>query len=279
MKSLKQHIKHQPILEGVSYNNDTFSFDFEHDGKTDIIKLTNSKLKKVSASTNADDVFTFAFEPEKTVSGAILSKFYKEIKNLNFSEASDKRDFVHKATQLLHDEINLFSFSTIVFPQSRTDLNREIVKFIARSNNVDYVTFEMMKALPQNIKFNFKKFEDEVLNVEVEKHGKNVKLYNKYDKLRTLKNIDEILAKLSELDYFSIAEIAKSKYKPYFYDFLNFEDKQTEETFKELTNGDILLVDDFSTTKTTIYEMIRKIRSIGVYNRIVVFTIIGTSDL
>jgi orotate phosphoribosyltransferase len=81
------------------------------------------------------------------------------------------------------------------------------------------------------------------------------------------------------MQYFSIANAGKSKYKPYFTNFLKFKSNDERQQFIDIASNDILIVDDVTTTGSTILEICRIIRNAGVDSKIIVFTVIGNSTL
>jgi pyrimidine operon attenuation protein/uracil phosphoribosyltransferase len=123
--------------------------------------------------------------------------------------------------------------------------------------------FEMIKNNVKNVKFNYEKyFENNIDKYDNEKHRKMV-----------IGAIDDLISKIRSGDYFNMGK-QKLKYRPYFYDYLIFDDEKLS-NFCKIENRKILLIDDINTTGATMDEMLRYINSLNDTNEIYIFTIIG----
>lgn len=85
----------------------------------------------------------------------------------------------------------------------------------------------------------------------------------------------ELMPKLKSLDYFSIAQIVKSKYRPYITGFLDFKNIDDCNRFANLQGSDILVVDDINTTGSTLHEILRKLGKLNNNCNIYIYTLIG----
>ena len=85
----------------------------------------------------------------------------------------------------------------------------------------------------------------------------------------------QLIPKLHDLDYFSIAQNVKSKYSPYITGFLNFKNPEDIEKFSKLQGSNILVVDDINTTGSTMHEILRILGNINNDANIYVYTLIG----
>lgn len=264
------------INEGITFNNDAFIFDFSKDSANDIIKLSNPTLQSINVN-GLIDVIHFVYTPEQyALKSDIFNKFITYLKNGNFKEDANKRRFVTTAISKLHEYVNLLSVGSILYPQSRSNINIEIVKDIRKMSATRIDSFELIKNMPEHIEFDFDSFNKEelsMLNVD------GSKKYNNKDKQNVIASIKQIIARTKTLQYFSIASAAKSKYKPYFTNFLKFANDADKDAFLALSTKDILIVDDVTTTGTTILEICKIIRSMGIDSRIIVFTVVGNKNL
>ena len=102
------------LVEGITYNKETqtFSFDFEHDGQNDIIKLTEYGFQIEEFGR----CFYYAYKFEDTVDSAIRTAF---IKSLKFPDGhiqqSDKQLFLNNAINKLDKDISLPKYDLLVF--------------------------------------------------------------------------------------------------------------------------------------------------------------------
>jgi hypothetical protein len=264
------------INDGISFVNNQFEFDFNNDKSTDIVKLAKPTLKTITAN-GLIDVVHFVYKPElNALKSDIYTKFITYLKSGNFKDDTNKRKFINNAIAQLTDSINIFNVSTILYPQSRSNINIELVKSVRLASATQVYSFELIKELPENIDFDFDNFSNEEL------HMLNVdgsKKYNRSDRTNIIRSIKNMIAKTKSMQYFSIASAGKAKYRPYFVNFLKFKSAKEKQQFTDIACNDILIVDDVTTTGTTILEICRIIRNAGIDSKIIVFTVLGNDTL
>lgn len=260
------------ICEGVVYDAKTnsFIFDFDNDGDKDIVAMQKPVYSK---SGSAVDVYHFSYMPEPT--GKNYNEFLKFIKSPNAFDNKDIEHFVNIGIRkfIQDDNININEFGAILFPQSRSIINQKIVDALAHQLNVEVNTFEFIKNLPKNVKFNYKMFERIYLN-RLDKYGR--KMFNDDQKSKIVKSIEENFAKAISGDYFSIASALKTKYQKFIYDFLIFKNEEQRQDFIALERKPILIIDDVVTSGSTVNEICRIARANGITSKIVVFSLIGS---
>lgn len=116
---------------GITYDseNQRFVFDFEHDGKEDIVNLTGSGYQ-VEAFGKC---FYYGYEFAEQVEGSVRSAFIKHVK---FSEPiQDNPDlslFIRKAVDSLSHKINLYNYDLVVMPESSSRVNQYMLRYIYR---------------------------------------------------------------------------------------------------------------------------------------------------
>ena len=86
---------------------------------------------------------------------------------------------------------------------------------------------------------------------------------------------NELMPKIHSLDYFSIAQNVKPKYRQYITNYLTAGSGYEKDLMYLVQSNKILLVDDVNTTGATLSEIIRIIRNINVEAEIYVFTLLG----
>lgn len=142
------------LTEGVKYdaNSDTFSFNFEKDDEIDIIKLT-----KVGYNVYAfGHCFYYAYEFTDNVSSDKRTAFIHSIKfpDKRISD-EDKNKFITNAVNSLDRDISLPSYDLIVYPESLSELNREMFGYMNRIAQPKIANMESIKDLPSKIEFDY----------------------------------------------------------------------------------------------------------------------------
>lgn len=260
------------LNEGVSYDeeSDTFNFDFENDNETDIIQL-----KKVGYKVSAfNHCYYYAYQFTENVDSASRTAFIQSIKfpDERMSE-KDKRTFIVNAINRLDSDISLPSYKLIVYPESMSELNRDMLGYLNRFASPEIVNMELVKSLPSKIEFDYKRFSVEVLESKLP-NGKF--RYTEKQKKDVLLNIQKMMDDIHTLDYFSIAKnVKKNKYRQFiknYYTFINEEDKKI---YEMILSSNVLIVDDIVTSGTTLSHLLNCLRSVNDTNNIVIFSLIG----
>lgn len=285
INELKDHIKNLTLEElykiydgkildeGVEYdsNTDSFMFNFANDNKTDIIYL-----QKVGYQINAfDSCFYYAYEFRDDVDSKLRTKFIHGIKFPNGRiNKSDRNKFFINAVNKLNKDIHLSQYKVIVYPESMSELNREMMKYLSMiAHPQKYATIELIKELPLKIEFDYDKFNVEVLQAKTQ-DGRN--RYTEKQKEDVLNNIKTMMNDIHSLDYFSIARnVKKMKYRPYIKNYYTFRNDEDRKLYENIINSNVLIVDDIVTSGTTISFLLNALRTINDTNNIVVFSLIG----
>ena len=270
---IKKELKNQ-INEGVSFNGNSFDFNFIHDDEKDIIHLCNNNLEKKECM--GIKYYYYAYYFTKYTPSTIRTKF---LQTLKFHQEGDKEveRFISSAIEKLDKEIVLPLYDAIIVPESKSNLAREIsieaYKY-ARPNGV--YTFELIKDLPSRINFDYESFTYQVLNGFI--NGKP--RYTEKEKEEVLSIIENLINDIHKLDYFSIARnIKNKKYKPFITNYLKFASDREERAYKAITKSNVLIIDDIATSGTTLQQILKTIRTINDTNDITIFTLIGKNDL
>ena len=278
----------QFVNEGISFNDGKFAIT-KADNPDDIIYLNAAKLVKTTTLFGLQEhVYHYAYEFTSNAPSTIRTKFFNALRfDTGELDKADKDYLVSLAIKLFVDElkrnkINAYNFGSIVYPRSRSSLNREIISRISRTHRCTVSTFEVIKSATKDIQFNFDKFIDEVLeSTYIDQKGIERPRYTEKVKKEMLDKATKLLNDIRNSEYFSVAESVKSNlYKPYFYNYFSFEDDREARTFKAISEAKaILVVDDVTTTGSTLVETVRTIRALNVESPIVIFTIVGKQQL
>ena len=260
------------LLEGVAYNtnNDTFIFDFENDNESDIIKLSKVGYK-VSAFGRC---LYYGYEFTDNTSSLKRAAFIHSIKfpDGKISD-SDKNKFIINAINSLDKDISLPSYDLIVYPESLSELNRDMLRYLNRLAQPKVVNLELIKELPSKIEFDYDRFDIEFLQAKLP-DGRS--RYTDKQKEEVLNNIHNMMDAIHKLDYFSIARnVKKSKYRQVIKNFYKFKNNKDKRLYETIINSNVLVIDDISTSGTTISFILKCLRSINDTNKIVIFSLIG----
>ena len=81
-------------------------------------------------------------------------------------------------------------------------------------------------------------------------------------------------------DYFTIAkDVKKSRFRPYMMNFLRFKSEEDKALCATIRKQNVLIVDDVTTSGSTLNEILRALRVLNEDNRITIFSLIGRKDL
>lgn len=260
------------LSEGVHYNEelDSFLFDFESDDETDIISL-----KRVGHKIQAfNNCFYYGYGFDESVDSIMRSVF---IHSLKFPDGrisqQDLKTFVVNAVNSLDSAISLPKYDLIVYPESMSEMNREMLKYLNRLAVPEVVNMELIKELPSKIEFDYDRFKLEVLEAKLP-NGRS--RYTELQKKDVLKTIGEMMDSIHQLTYFSIArDVKKAKYRQYIKRYYTFKNDDDRKVYESIQNSNVLVIDDIVTSGTTLSHILKCLRSVNDSNNIVVFSLIG----
>lgn len=251
-----------------------FDFDFLHDGQNDIISLTGSGYNVEAFG----QCFYYGYEFAEQVDGALRSAF---IKYLKFSESIQKdsnlTQFLQKAVNDLGRKINLYHYDLIIMPESSSKVNQYLLRYLYRFAQPSLHYMELVKSLPSRITFDMDGYEMQYLN-DVLENGRP--RYTPAQKEEAKQRINDMMDLIHKKDYFTIAkDVKKSRFRPYIQRFLNFASPADEQLYASIHDQNILVVDDVTTSGSTLNEVLRALRTLNDSNHITVFSILGRKDL
>lgn len=268
----QQHI----LIEGVTYDADKgdFVFDFSNDAQTRNVSIRQN-IHQINAFGRC---YYYSYEFAPDVDSSLRTQFIKHIKfEENFQRSEDFSLLLNNAIGALDQNVNLPTFKAFVYPKSLSEINRRLMANIARISSPDIIEMEMLKELPQNIQFDYDRFQVEVLDSKLPNGQPR---FAPAAQQETLRSINEIMEAIHQKDYFSIArDVKKSKYRNYIKNFYKYPNKSQEQQYQLLTNSNVLLFDDIVTSGTTIYHLLNCLRCINDSNNIVIYSLIGNNKV
>lgn len=261
---------------GITYDSvlQRFVFDFEHDGTEDIVSLTGNGYQ-VEAFGKC---FYYGYEFADQVDGAVRSAFIKHVKfSEPIQENPDLTHFIKKAIDNLSRQIDLYNYDLVVMPESSSQVNQYMLRYIYRFAQPLLRKMELVKNLPANIQFDMDAYEQQYLN-DVLENGRA--RYTEAQKDEVRQSINQMLDLIHKKDYFTIAkDVKKSRFRPYVMQFLKFANKEDEELCATIRKQNVLIVDDVATSGSTLGEILRTLRILNEDNEISIFSLIGRKDL
>ena len=261
---------------GVTFDNERqmFVFDFEHDGSEDIVRLTGHGYQ-VEAFGKC---FYYGYEFADQVDSKVRSAFINYVKFTNeLQDNPELTGFIKNAIDNLSKKINLYDYNLVVMPESSSRVNQYMLRYIYRFAQPTVRKMELVKALPANISFDMDAYTEQYLD-DVLEDGRP--RYTEAQKAEARQSIEKMLDLIHQKDYFTIAkDVKKSRFRPYMMDFLKFASEADEKLCASIRQQNVLIIDDVTTSGSTLNEILRTLRILNEDNEITIFSLIGRKDL
>ena len=261
---------------GVTFDDTEkkFVFDFEHDGAEDIVSLTGDGYQ-VEAFGKC---FYYGYEFSDQVDGPVRSTFIKYVKfTEDLQDTPDLTNFIKKAIDNLGKQINLYDYDLVVMPESSSKVNQYMLRYIYRFAQPTLRKMELVKSLPASISFDMDAYEQSYLN-DVLENGRP--RYTQAQKEEVRQTINSMLELIHQKDYFTIAkDVKKSRFRPFMIEFLKFASETDKELYAIIRKQNVLVIDDVTTSGSTLNEVLRTLRILNEDNDITIFSLIGRKDL
>ena len=254
------------INSGVRPDSDgDYIFDFTLNLPEDIIKIQPPQIYKSSIQNH---IYWFGYTFADTASSKQRSDFIHYIKGLTDKKITPSvlRQFIELPLGEVDKMVNMHRIDSLVYPTSgRSKLVNSIIDVIDRytSRDMKNCSYELVKSAPTDIEFDFDALERDTSDD-----------LNQYNQMRKYAET-VILPAIHKLDYFSLAQNVKPRYRKYIKNFLKFADPETAERYSRLQGKNILVVDDINTSGATLDEIIRILDKINSNCNIFIFTLIG----
>ncbi|MBQ9254794.1 MAG: phosphoribosyltransferase [Bacteroidales bacterium] len=261
---------------GITYQEQQqrFIFDFTKDGIEDVITLTGGGYQ-VKAFGKC---FYYGYEFEKNVESSLRAKFIQYVKfTQDLQSNEDLTQFIKNAVDNLNKQINLYNYDLVIMPESSSRVNQYMLRYIYRFAQPSLHKMQLIKSLPEDIGFDMDSYEQQYLD-DVLENGRP--RYTPAQKQQVKENIDKMIELIHHKDYFTIAQdVKKSRYRPYVMNFLRFANDKDRELCASIRKQNILIIDDVTTSGSTLNEILRTLRILNEDNTITIFSLIGRKDL
>ena len=245
VKSILEESK-QPLIEGISFQDNKFVFNFNSDKEGDIVPLKYSK-----SHTSKKFGFNFFFGWSINFKGASKEEcdlFRKSIKNnSSYINPEDKQLLINKAVIKFDSIFDIASYDIIIYPKSSSSLVFEIAKALkAKSTNTILANDVIVKNKLENIKIDYDKYISSAKTPE--------------EAAKRKKDLDNDFKRATKDGNFQIKKVHQFR-KGMFSNYMVFDDKVTRQIFNSISNGRVIVVDDIFTTGTTIKEIMSLVNS------------------
>lgn len=186
-------------------------------------------------------------------------------------------DFIKNAIDNLGKKINLYDYNLVVMPELSSRVNQYMLRYIYRFAQPTLRKMELVKALPSLISFDTDAYSEQYLD-DVLEDGR--RRYTEAQKEEAKQSINQMLDLIHKKDYFTIAkDVKKSRFRPYMMDFLKFSTETDERLCATIRQQNVLIIDDVTTSGSTLNEILRTLRILNEDNEITIFSLIGRKDL
>lgn len=261
---------------GITFDEKTqqFVFDFEHDNGKDIVQLAGEGYQVEAFGKCFYYGYEFSEQVDSSVRGAFIQylKFSGDLQN-----NPNLTHFIKKAIDDLSRKINLYDYQMVIMPESSSKVNQYMLRYIYRFAQPTLHKMQLVKALPQNISFDMDAYAKQYLDDILENGRPRYTEKQKEDAKTAINNMVDLIHKK---DYFTIAkDVKKSRLRPYIMHFLKFANEEDERLCASIRNQNVLIIDDVTTSGSTLNEVLRTLRILNEDNNIVVFSLIGRKDL
>lgn len=240
MKHIKER-KQFLATEGIRKSDKGFEFDWLNDNPDDVMPLKYKKYRgRVMKMGDMTYSYYFAYELEKSEYSTELMKSLKMLEG----NPRDLDQVVNKAVIGFDNVFGLNNYDTIITPESSSLILSKIANAIeSKSGVANLFTDAFVKSASTDIKLDMDK-----VNELPEK---------------TKKEVFRAFTKATDPSKpFKIKEIF-SAHRKFFIDFLQFNTQNDRKLFNAVEGKEVILIDDYKTSGTTIKEMLRQLADLG----------------
>lgn len=250
---------------------DSFEFDLEHNGKTEVIKLTN----KVMEIDEYAPCKYFGYEFEEGIDENVKKMAIEQIRSSDnednllslASKCVRSLDRVHVFVDDVNT-VNLFDYKIIFYREPLSNLIKIILNIIDNYIFTLYTSDKYVKELPSNISFDYGSYI---------KHLRKENL-NEADIEDSCKTVRNMMTNIHNQTYLKNELNTTAEFRESLKDFYRFNSRYQCLAFDLIQYDHILVVDDISTNHKNTKWMLNTIRNINPTCELIVLCIGGDHD-
>ncbi len=250
---------------------DSFEFDLEHDGKTEVIKLTN----KVMEIDEYAPCKYFGYEFEEGIDENVKKLAIEELRSCDnadnlltlASECVRSLDRVHVFVDDVN-AVNLFDYKCIFYREPLSKLINKILHILDNYLFTLYTSDKYVKELPSNISFDYGSYIKQL-------RKENLNEADIEDSCKTVRNI---MTNIHNQSYLKNGLNTTAEFRESLKDFYRFNSRYQRLAFEVIQHDHILVVDDISTNHKNTKWMLNTIRNINPTCELIVLCIGGDHD-
>lgn len=254
------------LVEGIRKEDNKYIIDMVSDEADDIIHITTDDI---FISKFKDNIYYFGYKFNDQISRKERTAFINWLKSITIKDINpDIESFIIKPLKALYKQLELDTIDLMISPRSNTSELVKIIKYVLGTilpHSTIKSSIELIKNLPVDINFDWNLFNNNYEGIVGDEQYKQI--YNYIE--------NELMPKIHSLEYFSIAKNVKPKYRQYIQNYLKFESEDSEQIFRSIKSGNILIIDDINTTGSTLNEILKIINVLNSKCTIYIFTLIG----
>ena len=248
-----------------------YRFDKQVDLDTDLIELAND-VSGIKQAHNLTYIYAYKFKD------GISSREQREFRNaLKYNIESTKYfyskeifDFVEDGVFRLDEHKRLDTFKVLVSVKPTYRNNRTLLDLITlhieQYSSVGIISFELLKEIIKNVTFDTQKAFQALKNTNKYGRKSDEELWN------TIHDAEQTFNDIDPEEKFTIKDYLPVVLREGFINYLKFQSKEDEELYRNLDKGtEVLIIDDFITSGSTMKEIIRYLNTINPNNNITAF--------
>lgn len=263
------------INDGVRKDSDgRYRFDKQIDLDTDIIELTKD-ISGIKQSHNLTYIYAYAFK-DKVKSNKkreFRNALKYNIENTKYFYSEELFDFVEDGVFRLDEYKNLDTFNVLVSVKPTYEGKHTLLDLLTLHINeyssTGIISFELLKEIIKNVTFDAEKAFKALKSTKKYGNRSDQELWN------IVRDTEDTFNEANPEDKFVMKKYLPVVIREGFIDYLKFQNEHEKEIYRHLAKGtEVLIIDDFITSGSTLKEIIRYLNTINPNNNITAFAFI-----